>query len=537
VPCRIWGSRKSCWAWALLAGLLLTSRGLGAQIQAEATARIRKSVRLVEVDVIAKDKRGNPVSGLTAKDFILLDNGNVQRISRFSVEQASSGTTESSPAPVIAPLSKQSHTFSNTHPGTVAATVILFDLLNTPAEDQVPMRAQLLQSLNHLKPETPIALLFLGDTLTVVSDFTTSSISLANEIGKGPVTRVEGFGPPITARATGNPIRDAQILKAAAQAFHADERQRVVLTLSALNLIGEQLGRMRGRKSLLWLTAGLSVSGESFAVQTAIDKLNDANVAVYSVDARGVLLDYGIGAEADTNDMTAPLKDERERVRAEVVEQIARSTGGVFYHNSNQLDRAINQAIADKNLVYTLAYYPQHDVWQGKFHKLEVKVLRPGVRLRYRAGYLATPAAEPSAPDQQQMLAAIASSPLDFSGIRFSVEIEAGRERGDSRFVLHIPADELQLSRQNETMVGAVQVWFIQKRSSGEDLVTSTAKGDFHLATDAYQTAAHQGVAVASDVKLQEAAAKIRVLLQDSTSGRIGTVDVPVDSLSAVQAR
>ena len=139
--------------------------------------------------------------------------------------------------------------------------------------------------------------------------------------------------------------------------------------------------------------------------------------------------------------------------------------------------------------------------------------------------------------DQQQMLAAIASSPLDFSGIRFSVEVEAEKARGDSRFVLHIPADELQLSRQNETMVGTVQVWFIQKRSSGEDLVTSTAKGDFHLATDAYQTAVQQGVAVASDVKLQEAAAKIRVLLQDSTSGRMGTVDVPVDSLPAMQAR
>jgi len=120
---------------------------------------------------------------------------------------------------------------------------------------------------------------------------------------------------------------------------------------------------MRGRKSLLWLTGGLSVPGESLAVQTSIDKLNDANVAVYSVDARGVVLDYGIGADADTNDMTAPLKEEREQVRAEVVEQIARSTGGVFYHNSNQLDRAINQAIEDKNLVYTLAYYPQHGVW------------------------------------------------------------------------------------------------------------------------------------------------------------------------------
>jgi VWFA-related protein len=521
---------KECSAAILLGSMLAASCGLRAQTPVEPTVRIRKTVRLVEVDVIAKEKRGKPVSGLTAKDFVILDNGQPQKISRFSVEQESSDTNVGQPAPMGESKPNQD-TFSNTHPGNLAATVILYDLLNTPFEDQASMRKQLLQSLNRLKPGTPIALLMLGDDLTVVSDFTTSTISLANAIAARPVGGMEGFGPPITARATGNPVRDAMIARATSQAFHAENRERVMRTLAALNVICDQLGRMRGRKSLLWITAGLSMPGETHDVQVAIDKLNDANVAVYTVDARGVVLDPGMGADVDTNDMTAPLKEEREETRADAIEVIARSTGGVFYHNTNRLDTAISRAIEDRSMVYTLAYYPQHNQWQGEFHKLLVKTLRPGVQLRYRTGYLATPTAAPSVQDEKQMLAAAAASPLDSSGIRFSVEVKPAKSPGDRRFVLHFPVEELQFAPQNEMMVGSFQVWFIQRRASGDDLGTTTLKGDWRLVAGAYQAALRQGVGLVSDLKVKDGAAKIRVLVRDTNSGRIGTVDVPVAAL------
>ncbi len=73
--------------WGCVA-LLLASCVLHAQTPTDAgTVRIRNTVRLVEVDVIAKDKHGNPVKDLEAKDFTLLDNGKVQKITRVTVEQ------------------------------------------------------------------------------------------------------------------------------------------------------------------------------------------------------------------------------------------------------------------------------------------------------------------------------------------------------------------------------------------------------------------------------------------------------------------
>jgi hypothetical protein len=324
------------------------------------------------------------------------------------------------------------------------------------------------------------------------------------------------------------------VTKAVERAFHADENDRASRTLAALNLIGEQLSRIHGRKSLLWLTGGLNVTRDSWAVQTTIDKLSDADVAVYTVDTRGVVMDPGTSAENDSNDLAAPVTEEQETVRGDILAIVARNTGGVFYHNTNRLDGAITRAIEDRSVVYALDYYPHHDDWRGRFHKLEVKTSRAGVHLRYRSGYLATPPAQPSAQDQQQMLAAVAASPLDSSGIRFTVEMDAGHDVKSPRLSVHIPSQEAQWAPQGDEMTSALQVWFIQRRVSGEDLVTTTSKSDLHLTADAYKAAVQKGITLAADLKLHPATARVRVLVRDTNSGRIGTVDVPIESTPPV---
>ncbi|MGH9536322.1 MAG: VWA domain-containing protein [Terriglobales bacterium] len=526
---RVIGHYRGCWALLIFSFLLPSI--LPGQNPSEPGMVFKKTVRLVEIDVIARDKHGNLVQDLEAKDFTLLDNGRVQKIGRFSIAQGPPAALPATPAVATKVLPVKTPTFSNTHPENAVATVILFDLLNTPAELQPAMKKQLLKALANLKPGTPIALLILGDHLSVVSDFTTSTISLADTAGSAFSVRPEGFGPPITARATGNPIRDALISKAVSKAFRADEDERVQRTLAALNVIGEQLGRMKGRKSLLWLTGGLAVTGQLSVVESAVEKLNDADVAVYTFDARGAILDAEISAENDSNDLTSGAMQAREDVRGDVLGVMAEGTGGIFYHNRNELDGAIEQAIEDSSLVYILNYYPEQEDSSGKFHRLVVKTSRPGVRLRYRSGYLASPPAQPALQDQQRMLTAIANSPLEFDGIHFSVEINAAHEPGSARLLLHFPADELQWSPQMQQTVSAVQVWYIQRRASGEDLITTASKGDWRLPTDSYQEATRQGVAFASDLKLNAGAAKVRVLVRDTNSGKMGTVDVMLDSI------
>jgi VWFA-related protein len=494
----------------------------------ESSGRIKKTIRLVEVDVIAKDKRGRPVTDLAAKDFRLRDNGRTEKISFFSIQHQAepaetSGGTHSGESP------SPTQVFSNS-PSNSVPVVILLDLLNTSWENQPAMKTALLASFQRIPQQTPTALLILEEDLKVVSDFTTDSKSLATLLGKSSVSRQEGSGPAITAPKTSNKKFNDEILKTAVRVFNQQNGDQLTRTMRALDLIRDQLRHMHGRKSLIWIGGGLSVAPHDWpAVRSEIEKLNDANVAVYTVDARGVVLDYGIGADVDAQDLLGPWREEQAETRGEILNVVARNTGGVPYRNTNALDQAITRAIDDSNTVYTLGYYPQHGDWEGKTHKIEVKVAREGVNLRYRSEYLASPEAKPQAVDPQQTLEAIAASPLEFPGLRFSVEAMPIHDLSTESLTLHIPSNELRLSLESdEKLAGALQLLFIQKKPSGDDLARKTSTFGFQLTPSQYEDARTHGLSLTSVVKLHKGAARIRVLVSDINSGKVGTVDVPV---------
>ena len=69
---------------------------------------------------------------------------------------------------------------------------------------------------------------------------------------------------------------------------------------------------------------------------------------------------------------------------------VAERTGGRAFYNTNDLTGAIRDGIEDGSTYYTLGYYPENKDWDGKFRKIVVKSNRPGVKLHYREGYVAT---------------------------------------------------------------------------------------------------------------------------------------------------
>ncbi|MFZ0319773.1 MAG: VWA domain-containing protein, partial [Candidatus Sulfotelmatobacter sp.] len=476
--------------------------------------------------------------------FTLKDDGHPETITLFSLQRRSAPAKENPiPAQGQTPFAS-AHTFSNANSSGDVPIVILMDLLNSSWENQPAIRSSLIASFERIPPKTPIALLILSEDLKLVSDFTTDTKSLTTLLQKPSALRQEGIGPALTATKTSNEKANETIMKSAIRAFNQEAGARLDRTVRALNLIRTQLSHMPGRKSLIWVGGGFTVGPHDWsAIRDVIDQFNDANVAVYTIDARGVLLDYGIGAEIDQTDLIDPLNAEHAKTRGDILDVIANSTGGVPYRNTNALDQAVLRAVDDNSTVYTLGFYPHHDDSQVKSHKIEVSVARPGVTLHYRSSYLITPQAAPKAEvndndknqnqnkDQQQMLDTIIASPLEFSGLRFSVEALPGKKPGLASLHLHISPAELRLSMKDEKLTGALQLTFIQKRPSGDELSRKTSAFTFQLSSDQYTDAVEHTFSLTSAVKLHGNATKIRVLLRDLNSGRIGTVDVPVDAI------
>ena len=138
----------------------------------------------------------------------------------------------------------------------------------------------------------------------------------------------------------------------------------------------------------------------SQAKQTA-RVLTDANVAIYPVDARGLV---GV-AEANAADtapsgvvqggveISQPLPNSVVQSQ-QAMEDLARDTGGRAFHGANDLTAGINRAFDDSRLVYVLGFRPSHEEWDGKFRQITVQLKQPGQQLRHRRGYFAVPESE-----------------------------------------------------------------------------------------------------------------------------------------------
>src|SRR5262249_29762356 len=415
---------------------------------------LRINTRLVEVDVVVRAKDG-PVTGLTKDDFTILDDGKPQRVDVFSVstsERSKVKTTLPPPAP---------GTVSNRRGREVptSATVILFDRLNTADKYQRDGRLQLLSYLKSTKREDLTALYVLGDGLTLVQDFTNDAEQLVRSATKmevGDLPGVENRTVFEIAQSTAVGRVTRRDVRVAAAEAENSVVQRTDPTEDAIELIVRHLSALPGRKSLVWMSAagiplsiraGSSRDGKESQIDHATRLLTAGNIAVYPIDLRGLQApDPPRGRRG-----LAPLPP------PDVMIRLADGTGGRAFYFNNDLQDSIRTAVSDSEVSYTLGFYASENGFDGKFHKLDVKVARKDVEVRHRAGYFAVKDQAPDEKDRRSIMSELLLSPLDASriGLEASVLSVPANARA-FRILLRIDVADLNLDRRNDHWTGTL---------------------------------------------------------------------------------
>lgn len=385
------------------------------------SAVLKVTTRLVVVDVVAKTNKGEVVKDLKAEDFTLTEDGKQQEIKSFTFQQGDIDTR-----PQIATLPPG--VFSNQlgYRPTGALNVILLDALNSNLPDQTFMRDAMVKFLAKVPDRGPIAIYVLGLKLRLLQDFTSdpetlkkaianlktqNSNVLNNPAGTSPISDLPPGGVAAAILAS-VPGLQSQILAFQAERTAAQTDFQVSYTLRALNSLARSLAGYPGRKNLIWISESFpfNISSEatnhaarnySSEVAATGSLLSDAQVAVYPIDARG-LVNYsansvpmsagtlGNGARLDDT-MGASMRNESNALLAAhtTMNDLAEKTGGQAFYGHNDLEDMIRDSINDGATYYTLGYYPDNKDWNGNFRKIHVKIARSGVKLSYRIGYLA----------------------------------------------------------------------------------------------------------------------------------------------------
>ncbi|MGH9788205.1 MAG: VWA domain-containing protein [Candidatus Acidiferrales bacterium] len=271
-------------------------------------AVLRITTRLVLVDVVVTDKDNRPVTGLTRDDFVLLEDGAPQTISTFSFESPASRAA-GRPAPP--PLPENVYTNRPEYrmpPGPL--TILLLDALNTPATDQSFARQKMLEYLEtQLLPNQRTAILGLTTSILILQDFTTDPALLKAAVRKhlpqtsAALAREEGgveIPEFIASALPEEALQNIERFETESSAVALDSR--VKTTLAALRIIARAVAGYPGRKNLIWVSAAFPFTfipedSENYDllrfyaddIRRTAGSLTDAQVAVYPVDARGLV--------------------------------------------------------------------------------------------------------------------------------------------------------------------------------------------------------------------------------------------------------
>jgi VWFA-related protein len=245
----------------LAAGVAMLS---AQQVSAEVPPiTFRTNTRLILVDVVVTDRKGEPVTALKAEDFTVEENGKKQKVS-ILVPPGAAPQVASTPAPPGILSNRPEHVGPAGIP-----TVLLLDATNSPFKEQAYARLQMLKyAAEQEQSGRPIAVVALTDRLHVLQQFTSDPQVLVTAIKNfKPEEQIlqPGAGPAPTAvppDMAGPGTFGIQLLIAQTevagfanlQAGHDIER-RTLITIEAMRSLARMLGGLPGRKNVVWLTA------------------------------------------------------------------------------------------------------------------------------------------------------------------------------------------------------------------------------------------------------------------------------------------
>jgi len=516
---------------------------------AQAPPVLRAATRLVEVSVVVHDKKGQGVADLAAGDFEIWDAGEKQAVAMLRVERTTPPPGEPAPAPLPA------STFSNlpVHAsGAVnAITVVLVDGLNTPFADQVFARRQLIRVLGALTPADRVALYELGHGLRILHDFTDDPASLLRALDRrglysGPKLDDSNPAAATTPDADLNEFLD-HANRAVADFQVAD---RVATTLEAITAIAQHVAGLPGRKNLVWISGGFpfaigmdawspneSRDSRTFAYETerAARAVTAAQLAIYPVDARGLIAGSATSAGTTGGRSTASAGPEAMRdlqQTQDVMDLLAARTGGKAYVNANNLKNAVRGAIDDARVSYVLGYYPTHSAWDGSFRKLTVKVTRPGLNVRHRQGYLALPDEASTEDARRAALVDAARSPVDATALGLSVRIARDVPApGTLRAHLTIEPGHVSLRQQGDRWVGTIDALFVMQAAADAQTTVTSQAARIDLTQASYKESLKAGVHLAQDLDAAQCRYRLKVVVRDAATGRLGSASARLDTL------
>jgi VWFA-related protein len=348
----------------------------------------------------------------------------------------------------------------------------------------------------------------------------------------------------------GNPTSDPKLMK---------ESQNPQLdALAALIGVAANLNAIPGHKNLVWVASDnvlANWTGQASGMERGLNPidamslgveevLNDAHVSLYPLDVsqlEGVAADASLensgvepspavssefpntaGGDSVTGGrQTAKMQQDMRAVQP-AIQHMVLATGGRSFRRSSNLLGELDSVIADGDATYLLSFSPDSQP-DGKYHQITVTVsAKPGIKLRYRTGYLYSK--EPSSPKDR--LTQALWQPQDESEIGLNAHWDHASQV--AAISLNIAGSDIGLVQNGDLWTDKLDIFLVQRDDTGTRAQAKEQTLVLNLKPETYQKVLRDGIPFAEYVEHKQSFGTTRIIVVDENSGRMGSVTLPV---------
>ena len=515
---------------------------------------LRSQTNVVLVDVRVYDKSGQSITDLQQSDFRVLEDGVPQQLSSFSlenVEKLAQATGENQQAQVIdlAKLPPQANVDQVLQDHRLL--VLFFDLSSMQADELMRALKASSDFVSHkMTPADLVAVVTYSSSLRVTQDFTNDRAAL-NKALRAIIVGDQSSNVA-TASATGAAGgTDASGMEIVAQdvsdAFTPDETEFNIFNtdekLAAVESLATMLRKVPGRKNVIHFSSGITRTGQEnqATLRAATDAANQADVSLYTMDARG-LMALPPGGDASSagpsgtaiysgsamNSQISSMQGSRETLAT-----LATDTGGRTFYDLNDFGTAFATVQKENTSYYLLGYSPSNAHSDGRFRHIRVEVSRPGLKVQARPGYFAPKNFRQfTRTDKENQLQEVMDLDVPFVDLPFVVDTAYFR-RADKTYTLilaaKIPGSQvsfLKKSGKQET-----EFDFAWKISDAQNHTVAALRDTLpvKVSNETYEEIVGSNLFYQGEVNLPAGKYHMKVVVRENETGKMGTFEAPLE--------
>ena len=514
-----------------------------AQKNAQGSFTLKVNANIVLTNVVVRDKKtGAVVKGLKESDFSIVEDKKPQKIASFdyqNVDEAAVLAEKNTVAGKASVSDLLEHNFAAS-PEALRdhrLIVVFFDLSSMQDEDIDRAVDAANDYVNkQMQPADLVALVSMSTGLSMDQDFTNNKPALLKAIAKYNGSDETGFANGGTG-STDATSDDTSTFSADDTEYNSLNTDRELLAIRA---IARSLERVDQRKSLLYFSGGLTRNGieNQASLRAATNEAAKANMAIYSVDSRGLQALPPVGdaskgslrgnsaysGAAATAQLSANFGSQ------ETLSTLSADTGGKAFFDSNDFGPAFQQVQHDTEAYYILGFHSTNQARDGSYRHLTIKVDRNDVKIEYRPGYYA-PAdfQHQKTEDREQALTDQMRSDLPATDVAVYLQALYFRASENSFYIpvsLIVPGSQIPFLKNGDRDKASIDILGRVKNAQG--ITVGNVRDTVKLALDASQQVQRRNIQYSTGFTLAPGRYHLKFVVRENQSGNMGSFETDI---------